>query len=117
LGEGRRRGRGEGQRPVRELDPRPFSETLAGYIAAHAEQRLDISHPTIAIDAPELVEVILAREFGAYGVIQGSWHKAQIALLLIAEERVGAPMRQDARERKAEEDAGFDALKAAIGAR
>jgi hypothetical protein len=50
-------------------------------------------------------------------VIYRSWRKAQIALLLLAEERVGAPMRQDAEAAKAREDAGFDALKAAIGAR
>lgn len=50
-------------------------------------------------------------------MIAGSWRKAQIALLLLAEERIGAPMRAQAEAAKAREDAGYDALKAAIGAR
>lgn len=50
-------------------------------------------------------------------MISQSWYKVRIALALIFEERVGAPVRLQSEIRRAEQDAGFDALKAAIGAR
>jgi hypothetical protein len=48
-------------------------------------------------------------------VIQGSWRKARIALQLLAEEQVGAPMREEAAAARAREDAGFEDLKARVG--
>lgn len=50
-------------------------------------------------------------------MIHGSWYKARIVLQLLAEERVGAPMRADAAAAKARENAGFAALEAAVGKR
>ncbi len=50
-------------------------------------------------------------------MIAKSWYHARIALLLVAAERVGAPAKMAAARAKAEEDAGYEALKGAIGAR
>lgn len=114
MAERRIAGSREGKRFVRGVNPHPFSETVVGYIGAWADQRLDISHPAVSIHAPELIEVILARAFGDPQVIYRSWRKTQIALQLIAEEQVGAPRRADAQAARDREDAGFEALKAAI---
>ena len=40
--------------------------------------------------------------------------QAQLSLQLLAEERVGAPMREEARIKRAREDAAFAAARAAV---
>lgn len=49
-------------------------------------------------------------------MISKSWYRARIALLLLAAEKVGAPRNRAAQIAKAQENAGFDAVKEAIGA-
>lgn len=51
-----------------------------------------------------------------YPMLQGSWYLTKVALQLLAEERVGVPRQEAARAAKARENAGFDALRAAVGA-
>lgn len=50
-------------------------------------------------------------------MIARSWTHARIALLLMAAERVGAPAKLAAEMARANEDAGYEALKGAVGAR
>ena len=47
-------------------------------------------------------------------MIRRSWRNARIALQLLAEERVGAPMRQEAAVKRAQEDAAAEAARSAV---
>jgi hypothetical protein len=50
-------------------------------------------------------------------MIRRSWHLARVALQLLAEERVGAPIRENERMEEAREDAAMAAARKALGGR
>jgi hypothetical protein len=50
-------------------------------------------------------------------VIYRSWHLARVALQLLAEERIGAPIRESEREEEAREDAAIAAARRQLGGR
>lgn len=50
-------------------------------------------------------------------MIRKSWRHARVALQLLAEERVGAPIRERDREERAAEDDAMDSLRRQLGAR
>jgi hypothetical protein len=50
-------------------------------------------------------------------VIHRSWHLARVALQLLAEERVGAPIREHEREEQSAEDAAMARARAMLGGR
>lgn len=104
------------QQAVLAGDSRPFSPAVQTVVEAWAERRIDLSEDAIAQHVPQVVEVVLAREFGDFGVISRSWYHARIALLLMAAERVGAPRKLAAMQAKAEEDAAWGAMKGVVGA-
>jgi hypothetical protein len=50
-------------------------------------------------------------------MIQRSWRHAKVALQLLAEERIGAPLRDQEREEMSREDAAMAAARKALGVR
>jgi hypothetical protein len=50
-------------------------------------------------------------------MIRRSWYLARVALQLLAEERVGAPIRESEREALSVEDTAMEAARKALGAR
>lgn len=50
-------------------------------------------------------------------MIRRSWRLARVALQLLSEERVGAPIREHEREEQSAEDAAMEAARKALGGR
>ena len=105
------------ERPLLRGRAVPFTGEVLACTEAWADKRLDISNPAVAAAAPELIEVVLARAFGDAGVIRRSWRLSRVALQLLAEERVGAPIRESVREEESAEDAAMAAARRQLGVR
>lgn len=91
-------------------------------LAAWADGRADISHPSYWAKAPGAVRAILAQAHG-WEAVRGpgpmTFREAQLSLQLLAEQHLGAPTRAEVYAAKAAEDAAAaaaaDAYLAATG--
>lgn len=98
----------------------PFSRETTEVLSAFTDGTIDITEPAVWFYAPEAIQTILAERHGWDGV-RGpgplTWHEAKLSIQLLAEREIGSAVRREAWRARAEQDAGFDALKAAVGAR
>lgn len=106
------RGRGGGRRPLLGGGHRPFGGPVVEAIAGWADNRIDISHPSVWVEAPEAARAVLAHKFG-WEAVRGpgplTWHEAVLSLQVLAEERIGTAQRQQVLEAKQAEDAAANA--------
>ncbi len=105
------------QRPLRGGPLPPFGTSTVEVIAAWADGTVDISDPQVWLASPEAIAAILAERRG-WDDVRGpgplTWHEAKLSLQLAAEERVGWLQRERAYQRRAQEDALWQAAVGAV---
>lgn len=83
-------GRGsEGQRAVPRSRARPFGSDIDRAAALYAQNRLDVSEPTVWAAWPDFTLAILALRTGGWDVISKDWRLARICLQVMAEQGPG----------------------------